>query len=61
METDKAHQERTTALQPNTDQELITVLTWIFAVRAVARQQQEEILTGVLIQQCAVVQAKVNN
>lgn len=60
METYKAHQE-SYCLTPTIDQELITVLTRIFAVRALARQQEEEILTGVLIQQRAVVQAKVNN
>lgn len=42
-------------------QELIMVLTRIFVVRAVAGQQGEVILTGVLIQQRAVVEAQVNN
>lgn len=37
------------------------VLTRIFVVRAVAGQQEEVILTGVLIQQRAVVEAQVNN
>lgn len=46
---------------PDMDQELIIVLTQLFAVRAVAGQQEEVILTGVRVQQRAVVQAKVNN
>lgn len=43
------------------NEELVAVLTEIFAVWALARQQKEEVPTGVLIQQWTVVQAKVNN
>lgn len=55
------HISKAAAFQPVIDQELIVILTQLFAVRAVAGQQEEVILTGVLVQQGAVVQAKVNN
>jgi len=48
-------------VQYTVQQELIILLTQFFVVRALAGQYKEEILTGILIQQGAVVQAKVNN